>query len=75
MPAQWTAEIIGKMHMGKVTIKQLAEKLDVTHEYAGMVLNGKRNPKGAEARFRAALEALIAKRGGQEEGGTTHGDG
>lgn len=75
MPAQWTAEIIGTMHLQKISQVQLAKFLDCTPEYVSIVLNGKRNPKGAEARFRAALEALIAERSGQEEGGTTHGDG
>lgn len=69
MPEQWTAEIIGTMHIYKITIRQLADILGVTHEYAGMVLNGKRTPKGAEARFRAALDTLIAEK---QKGGSAH---
>lgn len=59
MPAQWTAEIVAKMHMYSVTRKQLAEKLSYSPEWVGMVLNGHRAPEGAEERFRAALDELI----------------
>ncbi len=62
MPAQWTADVVGKMHLKKVTKKQLAEKLGVTPEYVSMVLNGHREPDGAEQRFRAAVDELIQER-------------
>lgn len=59
MPAQWTAELIGEMHLKKITKRQLAERLGVTPEYLSMVLNGHRAPEGAEQRFRAAADELI----------------
>ncbi len=59
MPAQWTAEIIGKMHMHRITKKRLAEHLGITPEYVSMVLNGHRTPNGAEERFRSALSDII----------------
>lgn len=58
MPAQWTGEIVGKMHMARITQKALAAHLGVTREYVANILNGHRSPKGAEARFRAAVDAL-----------------
>lgn len=58
MPAQWTAELIGEMHLKKVSKKMLAEKMGVTPEYVSMVLNGHREPAGAEERFREALLEL-----------------
>lgn len=57
MPAQWTAEVIGEMHLKKITKKELARELGVTPEYVSMVLNGHREPEGAENRFRAAVES------------------
>ena len=61
MPAQWTGEVVGKMHMARITQKELAAHLGVTREYVANILNGHRNPKDAEARFRAAVDALAAQ--------------
>lgn len=62
MPAQWTGDMVGKMHNNRITMTQVAEKLGVTKAYVCMVLNGHRNPKGAEQRFMAALDALIKEK-------------
>lgn len=62
MPAQWTGDMVGKMHNNKITLTQVAEKIGVTKAYVCMVLNGHRNPKGAEQRFMAALDELIKER-------------
>lgn len=62
MPAQWTGDMVGKMHNNRVTMTQLAERLGVTKSYVCMVLNGHRNPKGAEQRFMAALDELIKEK-------------
>lgn len=59
MPAQWTADLIGKMHLNGITKKQLAERMGITPEYVSMVLNGHREPEGAEARFMNALSTLV----------------
>ena len=61
MPAQWTGEIIGQMHLHRITKKTLAAQLGCTPEYVSMVLNGKREPPGAEERFRRALDELISQ--------------
>lgn len=63
MPAQWTAEIIGEMHLYRIAKKRLAEHLGVTPEYASMILNGHRNPPDAEARFREAVAEIIREKG------------
>lgn len=60
MPAQWTGEVIGEMHLKGVTQKDLAEHLGVTRVYVNMVLQGKREPKGAEQKFREALKEMGA---------------
>ena len=62
MPAQWTGDMVGKMHNNKITLTQVAEKIGVTKAYVCMVLNGHRNPKGAEQRFMAALDELIKEK-------------
>lgn len=67
MPAQWTADLIGEMHLAKVSKKQLAEHLGVTPEYVSMVLNGHREPAEAAQRFRDALNQIIALRAEQTE--------
>lgn len=61
MPAQWTAEIIGKMHLFGISQVQLAAELGYTPEYVSTVLHGKRSPKEAETRFRAAVDALAVQ--------------
>lgn len=62
MPAQWTAEIIGNLHLYRIKQIDLAAHMGVTPEYVSAILNGKREPKGAEQRFRQALDQLISER-------------
>ncbi|WP_040663627.1 helix-turn-helix domain-containing protein [Oscillibacter ruminantium] len=61
MPAQWTADVIGKMHMLRISNKQLAEKLGVTPEYVSMILNGHRDPEGANQRFLEAVNEMASE--------------
>lgn len=58
MPAQWTADLIGKMHAHRITQFELAKKLGYTPQYVSTVLNGKREPEAAEHKFNAALDEL-----------------
>ena len=59
MPEQWTAEVVGKLHLNKISKRQLADELGFTPEYVSMVLNGHRAPTGAEQEFTAAVERLV----------------
>lgn len=61
LPKKWTGDLVGLMHNHKITFQMLADKLGVTNRYVSMVLNGHRNPDDAEARFRAAVNELIAE--------------
>lgn len=63
MPAQWTGDVVGKMHIYGVSIRDMASFMGITPEYTGRVLNGKDEPKGAEEKFRLALMSLSGKRG------------
>lgn len=62
MPAQWTAELVGKMHLYGISAKQLAVEAGWHEKYLSAVMNGHRNPKEAEQKLTAALDQLIAKR-------------
>lgn len=62
MPAQWTAELLGKMHMNRITAKELSAQLGYNPKYVSAVINGHREPKGAAETFRQALDALITQK-------------
>lgn len=68
MPAQWTGDVVGKMHTAKISHKTLAEQLGVTREYVTNILNGHRAPKGAEDRFRTALDEILSRKKSESEG-------
>lgn len=59
MPAQWTADFVGKLHANRIKQNELASYMGLTPEYVCMVLAGKREPRNAEQNFRAALDELI----------------
>lgn len=61
LPKKWTGDLVGLMHDNKISKTQLAEKLCVTREYVSMVLNGHREPAGAEEKFRKAVDELISE--------------
>ena len=63
MPAQWTAELLGEMHLAGVTAKRLAAEAGWHEKYLRAVLNGHREPKNAEQTLRAALARLVEKKG------------
>lgn len=62
MPAQWTGNLVGRMHNSRISNRELADKLGVSNKWVSMVLNGHRSPKDAEQRFNAALDELIKER-------------
>ena len=59
MNLSWQAEVFAMMKDNGISRSDLAEAAGVTQEYVSMVLNQKRNPAGAETKFRAALQALL----------------
>lgn len=62
MPEQWTADFIGEMHLNRIKQTELAAALGITPEYVCTILNGNRSPKGAEQKFRKALEQIVAQK-------------
>lgn len=58
----WIANVVGKMHVNKISNIELAKKLNVTPQYISELLNGKKSPKGAEERITAAVDEIIAEK-------------
>lgn len=58
MPAQWTGNLVGRMHNAGVTAKQLAAELGKNQKYVSGVLNGHYSPKKAEQEFNEAFERI-----------------
>ena len=59
MLAQWIADLVGQMHKHRISMKQLADHMGISREYVSMVLNGHREPAGAEPKFRQAVAEII----------------
>ena len=62
MPKKWTGDLVGLMHNHRISFAELADELGVTNRYVSMVLNGHREPTGAEEKFRAALDRIIERK-------------
>lgn len=60
MPAKWSADLLGDMHLAGITAKQLAVEVGWNAKYLSVVLNGHKNPKGAEEKLRAAFDRLVS---------------
>lgn len=63
MLAQWIGDVMGRMHVHKITITMLAREMGITREYLSAILNGHKEPPGIQARLQAALDRLIEKEG------------
>jgi hypothetical protein len=50
------------MHTYGITAKQLAAQLGYHPKYVSTVMNGHKEPKGAEQKFNAALDELIQEK-------------
>lgn len=58
----WIADAVGKMHINKITQKEVASKMGVTEDYVSMILRGVRTPKGARERIEKAIDEIIAEK-------------
>ncbi len=59
MNEQWTGDVVGKMHVHKITGKQLAAEIGWNEKYLSQILNGLATSKCAEEKVCSALERLI----------------
>lgn len=62
MRAKWTGRVVGEMHVYGIKQRELAEAAGMTNAYCGMILTGKREPKGGRERIEAALRELVEAR-------------
>ena len=58
MPAQWTGEVVGKIHNNRL----LAEELGWNDKYLSQVLNSENPPKNAEQKVNDALGRIIERK-------------
>ena len=58
MLKKWIGEVVGEMHIRKISANQLAEHMGMTPEYISMILNGNREPAGIEERLRNAIDEI-----------------
>jgi hypothetical protein len=65
LPAEWTGDVVGKLHVNNISAKELANKLGYNSKYLSAVLNGHKTPIGAERRCKTALDELIKERNGE----------
>lgn len=62
---QWTGDVVGKMHVYRISNSELAEKCGITSSYLSMLLNGKKEFSSPEVKQKtidkvvATLEELI----------------
>lgn len=62
MIPKWTGDVVGTLHVNNIEIRELAAKMGCAPEYLGKILNGKREPKNAEAKVKEALAELVKER-------------
>ena len=64
----WTGNLVAEMHLSGVTAKELAAEVGWNPKYLSAVLNGRREPKGAEYKLCAALLRLEIKKDRRAKG-------
>lgn len=69
MPEKWTGEVVGIMHVNRISFQTLADRIGWNVKYLSAVMNGHRKPAGAERMVKDALcEILAEMRGNNEQG-------
>ena len=66
MPERWTGEVMMELHLHRITCKELADEMGIYAKYLSAILNGKKNPKGAEERVKTALQRIIERKEGYD---------
>ena len=64
----WTGKLVGRMHIERIRVEDLAKELGCTKGYVSMILNGKRKPPDARQKLEQAVERIIERR--KEKNGT-----
>lgn len=69
MPEKWTGEVVGAMHINRISYQMLADRIGWNVKYLSTVMNGHRKPKGAESIVKDALEEILKEMGNNNEPG------
>lgn len=59
---KWISQVVGKMHVNKITQIEVAKKMGVCNDYVSMILTGKKSPKDAKQRINEAIDAILSDR-------------
>ena len=62
MPEEWTGEIVKRLHLSKISQRELADEMGVSFGYVSMLLSGAKHAKDAPARMGEAIDAIIQRR-------------
>ena len=63
MPEQWTGEVVGIMHVNRISYQLLADKIGWHVKYLSAVMNGHRKPADAEHMVKSALYEILSEKG------------
>ena len=66
MPEKWTGEVVGTMHVNRISYQELADIIGWHVKYLSAVMNGHRKPTGAERMVKDALDAILSEKGSEE---------
>ena len=69
MLEKWTGEVVGTMHINRISYQMLADRIGWNVKYLSVVLNGHRKPAGAERMVRDALGEILAEMENNNEQG------
>jgi transcriptional regulator with XRE-family HTH domain len=58
----WAGQIVAELHLNRITQKELAREMGVSHVWVCMLLGGERTAQGAEQRMREALDRIKKRR-------------
>lgn len=58
----WTANVVARLHAGKILQRELAAECGFSETYLSLVLNHERGDEGTKQKVLEALERLEAKR-------------
>lgn len=64
MRPEWTGDVVSKLHVYGLSIKELAESMGYSNEYLSVILNGKREPVGIQTKVEEAVNRLIKSKEG-----------
>lgn len=61
MPEKWTGEVVGIMHVNRISYQMLADRIGWHVKYLSAVMNGHRKPTGAERMVKDALDEILTE--------------